>query len=541
MNLISCNDSKPSGTFDKAYLVKNSTITTFCRGVGVATGLLLDAVIMGIFGLVSDVDAFFAAMALPLLISSALGTQFAQVLVPLLARIDKESGRARTSQFLNNVLTTWVVFGVLASLLGMLMAGTLMPLQIPGFKADATLLSVRISMMLVWLILIRGIGDILSCVLYAFHKYWLASLSRAMVNVCTIITLLVLQKQLGIYALAVSFLAGAASQCVVLWLAVRRLGFAFRPVVRIADPELQMLSRLMIYPSAGQMLSEFRTVLENYFASYYAAGVLSGLKYATRMITAISSIMMGGVVTATLPMVSHNMAENQVEEMKRNILRAMKLLLLLALPISAWLIFNGGAVVSILFERGKFLKSDGVLIARFLALMTPYILFGRVVSLIQIPFYAGMNTKTPLVGMIISFLLYLIFTPVLVYGCGIYGFPLSTSLTAICASVVMAVLMRRCFGPVGWGGLRDFSTKLLLAVFASCGGFLLGRVLMPAFDSRTLAVKMLALAVPSAVGLGGFLIIAQVIGFLDSAKMLRRLRRLSAEKFDSLTSGARPS
>ncbi len=71
MNLISCNDSKPSGTFDKAYLVKNSTITTFCRGVGVATGLLLDAVIMGIFGLVSDVDAFFAAMALPLLISSA--------------------------------------------------------------------------------------------------------------------------------------------------------------------------------------------------------------------------------------------------------------------------------------------------------------------------------------------------------------------------------------------------------------------------------------------------------------------------------------
>src|SRR5258708_27548514 len=334
-------------------------------------------------------------------------------------------------------------------------------------------------MIVVLLIPIRGVGDILSCALYAFHKYWLASLSRVITNVCKVCTFVALQRRFGIYALAISFLAGALGQCVVLLLAVTRLGFAFRPVYRMHDPELKMLSRLMIYPSAGQMLGEFRTVLENYFASYYAPGVLSGLKYATRIITSISSIMVSGVITATLPMVSQNMAENNVPQMKRNLLRGMKLLMWLSLPLSAWLIFNGGSFISILFERGKIEKSDVRLIATLVALMTPYILFGRVVSLIQVPFYASMDTKTPLVGMAISFLSYLLLTPMLVYSCGIYGFPLSTSLTAICAALVMGVLMHKQFGAVGWRELQGFSFRLLFAICVSCGGFFLGHVLLP--------------------------------------------------------------
>src|SRR5258708_10152516 len=163
MSSVSSKESKRDGTFEKEYLVKNTSITTLCRGIGVASGLLLDALIMGIFGLGSDVDAFFAAMAIPLMISSALGTQFSQVLVPMIARIDKESGRIGSREFLSNVLTTWIVLAALGCVLGMLTASTLMPLQIPGFKRDATLLSIKLRMIVVWLIPIRGVGDILSC------------------------------------------------------------------------------------------------------------------------------------------------------------------------------------------------------------------------------------------------------------------------------------------------------------------------------------------------------------------------------------------
>ena len=73
---------------------------------------------------------------------------------------------------------------------------------------------------------------------------------------------------------AVGYLAGFATQCLVLWFALRRCGFSYRWNCNCRDPRLKDTVRLVLYPLAGQMLGECRTLVENFFASFYAPGVL---------------------------------------------------------------------------------------------------------------------------------------------------------------------------------------------------------------------------------------------------------------------------
>src|SRR5205814_7217398 len=77
---------------EKRYLIRNTSIVSVCRSVGVLTGLILDAVILASFGLGIETDAFFAALAIPFMIDGSRSTQFTQVSATLLSSIETGSG-----------------------------------------------------------------------------------------------------------------------------------------------------------------------------------------------------------------------------------------------------------------------------------------------------------------------------------------------------------------------------------------------------------------------------------------------------------------
>src|SRR2546426_8623746 len=95
--------------FEKNYLIRKTGVVSICRAAGVLSGLILDAVILASFGLGQATDAFFAALAIPILIDGTLSIQFTQVLVPILASIRKESGPESGWRFLSNLITVWLL------------------------------------------------------------------------------------------------------------------------------------------------------------------------------------------------------------------------------------------------------------------------------------------------------------------------------------------------------------------------------------------------------------------------------------------------
>src|SRR5438093_9079339 len=93
--------------FERSHLIRNTGVVSICSTAGVLSGLILDAVILASFGLGKQTDAFFVALAIPILIDGTLSIQVTQALVPILASLEKESGSGSAWDFLSNLITIW--------------------------------------------------------------------------------------------------------------------------------------------------------------------------------------------------------------------------------------------------------------------------------------------------------------------------------------------------------------------------------------------------------------------------------------------------
>ena len=163
-----------------------------------------------------------------------------------------------------------------------------------------------------------------------------------------------------------------------------------------------------------------------------------------------------------------------------------------------------------------------------MALMTPYIFFSRAISIVQTPFYAVKDTKTLVLGMVLSFILYVAVTPVLVNWLGVYGFPLATSAATGLGAVAMYALFRRSFGAMGWNQVGNFLLRIGVAIVVTSGGFLLGRQFVVQTGSGNLVNQLIAAGIPSCTGLFAFFL--AVLGLFDVSAISPKLALLFRRK-----------
>jgi peptidoglycan biosynthesis protein MviN/MurJ (putative lipid II flippase) len=223
-------------------------------------------------------------------------------------------------------------------------------------------------------------------------------------------------------------------------------------------------------------------------------------------------------------MVAHYIADRDFAGMKQVIRSSVKLLMLMSLPVCLWLICEGDKFVSLLFERGKFSHADATLTGQLVVLLTPYILFSRLISIAQTPFYATKDTKMLVASMVLGFMLYALVAPPSFYLLGVYGFPLATSLAAALGTALMCLLIHRKFGPMEWARFRGFALRLGGSILVSCGGFAFGNRLSINDNFSGFWGRCLAAGIPSALGLIAFALGAFAFRLVEPGELAGQLR-----------------
>jgi len=496
------------------YLVRNASINAFWRAVGVISGTILDAAILANFGLSGDTDALFAGLAIPYLLTSALDLQTPKILVPVLTRRTEEAGENAAVELVRILVTTFAVFLCAISLLLAALAHILMPLQAPGLQPGVLLLSVRLFQLLIWLALLQGLAPILQSFLYTKHRYLIPSLGKVMTTGPAIFVVLLYHQQLGIYSAAIGLVLGSIVYLIVLTVTARSHGLNCRFLWKPRDETALSILKMLGNPVCGHALAESKLFAENFLASFLGGGKLTVLRYANRVVEALSGVLLGGIVTTSLPLVASYAADKDFREMKRSIREAVRLIAFLALPISCWLIFAGHPMIVLLFERGRFSQADSALTAVLIALLTPYVIFGRIIGITQTPFYARLDTRTPLLSVVMFFALYVVSVPLLANRIGIYGFPVASSLASVMTALTMAVLLQRAFGPLGWKQLRAFGLRMTLVMSLTICAFAVGHAINAEILSDSLAAKWIRFLVPTALGSIAFLAASVHVGLL---------------------------
>ena len=491
---------------EKSYLIKNVSVVALCRILGVATGIIADAMILNKFGVGKETDALFAAIAVPLVFTRILEIQAPNVLVPVFASNAARYDRETFSYHTGNFIVIMALLLLTLSFLGMKASGLSMSIQVPGFQDSTRHLAINLNKLLFWLVFIQGLDTLIKCLLLSHHHFIVASSSKILVNLALVIAIMTLQSRLGIYAVAIGYVVGSFISLCIVSGAVFIAGIRIKIICKIADKQFHHTMKLFALPLSGHVFGESKDLIENYVISFLSSGNLSILRYATRIITAITGVLLGGVVTTTLPLISQYAAHNDYAKMKESFIRALKVIGLIAMPVCMWLIFTSKSLLDLLFVRGEFTIGDATLASIIIALMTPYVLFSRIISVSQTPFFATMDMKTPLYSMFVSFFTYIALALLFLRIIGIMAFPIAHSISTFLTSTFILSVFIKKFGPVFSNDLGKFALRLLLVTVCTGITFYCGAELFNNFSKIDLFSKLLSFCVQSALGFITFII-----------------------------------
>jgi putative peptidoglycan lipid II flippase len=266
-----------------------------------------------------------------------------------------------------------------------------------------------------------------------------------------------------------------------------------------------------MYPLAGHLSSFATEIVQNILASFLGTGSLSAFRLATRIVDAFAGLLANSILTAVMPTLSHDLAMSNHGGMKRRLAEALRLLMLLCLPATAWLLFTKKVFIALLFERMRFSASDTELVCLLLGLSLPYIFLSRLFGLAELGFYAGCDTRTPLAGQLTVTITYIGAMLALFSSCKVFAFPVARSISYIASSLLMAYLFHRRFGGVWNRGLTIDAFKIALATSGMVAMIGIAQYIVSLVPLSGLTMKLVSLLVPTFIGVGSFIVFSSLL------------------------------
>jgi len=235
---------------------------------------------------------------------------------------------------------------------------------------------------------------------------------------------------MGIYGVAVGCVIGAFFHLLIQIPVAKALGVRYSLTIQPKLAGVKEVVRLMIPRSLSLGLGEIENTVTLFFASSLTAGSISLLNLALQLMYLPSRIFGTTVGQASLPMLSKNIARNEIDIFRNTVKKTISQSLYIAVPITVLVLVHRLAIIRIAFGAKQFPWSATLLTAKTLAYLTPAIVSQAVIQILVRAFYAIHDTKTPLRISFFSLLVNVVSSFIFVNytDLGILGLAISASL-----------------------------------------------------------------------------------------------------------------
>jgi putative peptidoglycan lipid II flippase len=382
------------------------------------------------FGTGSTIEAFLVAVVIPALAINVISYSMSIALIPTYISA-RESGGKEAAQRLLSGITVWSLF-LLGAVTVIVVASSrfYLPLIASGFDQKKLGLAVQLLMVVAPIIVLSGIANIWGAVLNAGERFALVALAPVITPSVTVLVLLI--ARYTIFALPVGMVIGAAIEMVVLGMALKLRGISLRPRWYGFDSQLRQVAGQFGPRVGASLLRNGSTVVDRSLAAMLPPGNVAALSYGGRITAALLSVAGVALGSAITPYYSNMAAQKDWEGLRHTLKRYLLLLLLVSIPVVAFLFFFAAPIVQLVFQRGSFRLRDTMRVAPVQALYA-----------FQIPFYLGSTLLGRFMGSVLAshvlvwaaalnVSINVILDVVLIRRMGVEGIALATS----CASFV---------------------------------------------------------------------------------------------------------
>jgi len=501
------------------------------RGVGImmaATivsrllGYVRDYLIGSTFGTTGHTDAFWAAFGVPdllyyLLAGGALGAAFIPVLTDYLTQGDD----AEAWRVADTIATVILIASALGVAVIEIFAPSLVFVVVPGLRLKPQIYGECVFFVRIMAPMVFGttLSALSSAILQSYRHFTAPAVAWLIYNIGIIFGAVVIVPHLHsadprqrMVGLCVGVLIGAFLMVAAQLPALIRRGLRYRPRLDLGHPGVRLAAAMFIPIMAGLAVSQLSLLWFPYFfGSFFSghqAGVITVIRYASRLIILPLGLFGVTISTAVFPALAERATLQQLDGVRSGCRDAIRAVSVMAIPSSIGLFVLAGPIIRLLWRGGEF-GPAGVAASGFVLLFyAPGLMGLAAMQVVNRGFYAVKDRWTPpaigvgYVALSVVLTLYLMRLPV---GYGAIG--LAASVAWLVGFGVSLPLLRRRLGGMGLRGLVASLARILLAslvmgVVVWYVSHRLGIVLrVPATEFRWIAPDMDAIRRADAAGL----------------------------------------
>lgn len=420
-------------------------------------GYARDMLIAWSLGAGIHADAFIVAFRLPNMVRRLVGEgALGMAFIPVF----HEHARRRGPKAAIDLAV--VAFRRLAALLGVLVLLALVfaPLIVralaPGFAeaGDRLALTVHLARIMMPYLLLVGLVALAMGILNALGHFTAPALAPVVLNVAMLGAVgiglwLTPSAAMRAAILAVGVVIGGALQLALQVPVLVRHEVRFWRPAHLDGGLLGRFGRSAVPVMLGGAAYQVNVLLGTLMASYLAAGSVSFLFYADRLVQLPLGIFAVPAVTVLMPELSRQAAELRLEAMKQTLRQSLKLVWFVTLPAMVGLIVLREPIVAILFERGAFGSDSTRLTAQALLWYGTGLWAYAALRILLAVLFALQDSRRPLQAAGVSVMVNLGAGVVLMSIMGHGGIALAASLAAAVNVVILAIVLRRKIGPLG--------------------------------------------------------------------------------------------
>jgi len=492
-------------------------------------GFVRDVMMAAYLGAGPVTDAFFVAFSLPNMFRRFFAEgAFNFAFVPMFAK-KHEAGEA-AEDFARDAFWGMAALLLVFSVLAVIAMPLLVWAMAAGFaqddRFDMAVLFGRVAFPYIFFI---SLVALLSGMLNAVGRFTAAAAAPVLLNVVFVAAMLLAERAGWPIGLTLSWAVPVAGvvQLVMLWVAVRRAGFAMRFRRPRLTPELKRLAIIAAPAVLAGGVVQINLLVGRQVASF-TENAVSWLSYADRLYQLPLGVVGIAVGVVLLPELSRRLRAGDAGAGQHSFNRGMEFALFLTLPSAVALVVIAQPIVSVLFGRGAWTGADTEATALALAIYALGLPAFVLHKVLQPLYYARHDTRRPFRFAVVSMVVNAVVAVGLMPFIGFIAAALATSL----AAWVMVWQLWRNSRDMGQAAqidaqLRYRLGRIVLAALVM-GAALYGLALLfegwlDAGGRRYLALLVIILG-GSVVYLG----LAQAIGAFSLGEMRAALRRSRA-------------
>ncbi len=436
-------------------LLKSTTVVSTMTLLSRVLGLVRDVLFATLGGAGAAMDAFLVAFKIPNFMRRLFAEgAFTQAFVPVFAEYRQQGDEDELKRVTSQVAGTLGGVLILVTLFAELFTPLLATPFAAGFlddpeKFDQTVTFLRITFPY---LLFISLVSLCAGILNSYGRFMAAAFAPVLLNVCLISAAVIGSAYMELPQLALAwgvFVAGLL-QLAFLWWRVIKLGFVVKPSWAWGSKPVRKILRLMAPAAFGSSIAQINLLLDTMIATFLFSGSVSWLYYSDRLMEFPLGVLAIAIATVILPRLSQQHASKSLDDFRKTLDWALRIVAVLIVPAAAGLFVLAGPLVATLFQYGEFTAADALASRASLMAYSIGLLGFTAVKVLVPGFFARQDTRTPvkigLIAMGFNMLFNLALVLPLVWAGWQYphvGLALATSLGAILNASLLAITLRR--------------------------------------------------------------------------------------------------